>query len=125
MDNAWTYLSIQEVTIWMFPVIRSNEQRRRKGRSFPHGPSTPAEGNSVRVEGDGNRFFPYRAGDHLVGFDCIRRERMKKWWPMMASVTASPRCLGARKKVFPRKRQYATRYLAIIPCRTNERTSAT
>jgi len=43
----------------------------------------------------------------------------------VASVTASPRCLGARKKVFPRKRQYATRYLAMIPCRTNERNRAT
>jgi hypothetical protein len=62
---------------------------------------------------------------HSDGFDCIRRDRMKKWCPMIASVTASPRCLGARKRVFPRKRQYATRYLAMIPCRTSERNRAT
>ena len=66
-----------------------------------------------------------RTGDHRAVFDCIRRDRMKKWWPMIASVTASPRCLGERKNVFPRKRQYGTRYLAMIPCRTNERNRAT
>ena len=67
----------------------------------------------------------YRTVDHVVGFDCIRRDRMKKWCPMMASVTASPRCLGARMKVFPRKLQYDTRYLAMIPCRMNDRNRAT
>ena len=66
----------------------------------------------------------YRTVDHIVGFDCIRRDRMKKWCPMMASVTASPRCLGARMKVFPIKLQYDTLYLAMIPCRTNDRNRA-
>lgn len=69
-------------------------------------PTTPARVHAPAIAPGKRRMTPCHSGaGYLVDSDSSRLVRVKKWCPMTASVTASPRCPGLRRRVLLMNRQ--------------------